>query len=99
MIEISYRNIPVGAKENSTNNFNNVNSISDISLLNEFDVEASKMGTMEKNYLALNGEFDFRDNDSIIPYISENISDENGEFTNDIVLTRTYDNVYSSPRN
>ena len=98
MIQIRYENVATGAKENSTNTMSDINAISDITLLNE-SIIPTQYGTLERNYLVLDGKYEFRKNNSLIPYISNSLSDDNGEFSSDIILTRIYDNNYSAPRN
>lgn len=97
MIQIVYRDVPIGALENSTIQFNNKQSfVNENDLKNEV-VEANKYGTLEEDYYLLDGTFNtFPDTPTQMEYISEEMSDENGIFNTPIVMTRTFTNRYSA---
>lgn len=96
--KIVYRNIPYGAKENCITTATSKQPFVDMEDLKR-DFEVPNYATLEKNRWALNGNFlVFPDTPQNIKYISELMSDENGYFNEDIILTRTYSNNYTSPR-
>lgn len=96
MIKLRYVNVPKGAKENSINEIADIQAFSNLDLLNQ-EVVSSKIATLERNYTLLDGTFEFKEDNSIVPYISLSQSDENGKFTNNLILTRLYNQKYSSP--
>ena len=96
--KIVYINKPTGARENSINTVNDMQSFVNMEEIKE-DVPRPKNATFENDQWLLDGTFEaFPDNPVGLGYISEIISNENGYFEKDIVLTRTYDNSYTSPR-
>ena len=96
--KIIYRNIPYGAKEECITTASSKQTFVDMEDLKR-DFEVPNYATLEKNRWTLNGSFLlFPDNPQNMKYISELMSNENGEFKENIILTRTYANTYTSPR-
>lgn len=99
MVRVVYENIPQGIMTDCETDITDPKSFVDF---NDFQVirQVNQYATLEHNFWKLNGEFEnFPDTPTGLGYISSVISDENGEFTNDIVITRTYGQNYTTPRN
>lgn len=97
MIQIVYRDVPIGALENSTIQFNNKQNFVDENDLKNEVVEADKYGTLEEDYYLLDGTFKtFPDAPTQMEYVSEEMSNEEGIFNTPIIMTRTFTNRYSA---
>jgi len=99
MIKVVYENIPQGIMEDCLTSITDPKSFVDF---NDFKSlrQVAQYATLEHNFWKLNGDFfNFPDTPSGLGYISSVISDENGSFINDIVITRIYGQNYTSPRN
>ena len=97
MIKATYENIPTGSMQNSTTTGNYAQPFVD---WNDFKIQRSvfKYATLERNRWLLDGSFINFPNEPIgLGYISTSMSDANGDFVNDIVITRTYTINYTSP--
>ena len=97
MLKVVYENIPTGSKEESTTDSNYKQPFLD---MNDFKTDrvVSKYATLENNFLDLNGSFlNFPDMPVGLGYMSSIISDSEGNFTNPIVITRTYNANYTAP--
>ena len=97
--KIIYENKPHGATQNSLNTTNDMKPFVNMDEIKQ-GLNISKYATLENNYWKLDGTFSsFPDEPKNIGYISESLSDENGNFDKEISITRTYDSTYTSPRN
>lgn len=97
--KIVYENIPYGAKENSTTITTDKQEFVDMEDLKE-KLPTQRNATLEKNRWKLDGSFlVFPNTPKDLGYISKSMSNSNGVYENNIVLTRTYDTSYTSPRN
>ena len=97
MLKVVYKNIPNGSMEGSITNSNYTQSFVD---MNDFKIDrvVPKFATLEKNFWKLDGTFvDFPNKPIGLGYISTILSDENGNFLDAIVITRTYDANYTAP--
>ena len=93
-----YENIPIGSREGSTTNitypdafvnFNNFKSRNNV----------PKYATLEQGRNLLDGTFiNFPENPQGYGYLSTILTDSNGNLADDIVITRTYNMNYTSPR-
>ena len=101
-IKATYENIPTGSMQNSTTTGTYpMNYSSNFVNFNDFKRARAvpKYATLEENRGVLDGTFiNIASNPSGYGYISSIQANENGGFTNDIVITRTYTNTYSAPR-
>lgn len=100
MVEIkaTYDNIPAGAMAGCTTTGTNAQPFVDFDDFKSQNL-ARKYATLEYKRWKLDGTFlNFPDNPQNIGYISNILSDENGDFADAIVITRTYDASYRSPR-
>ncbi len=97
MISIRYRDVPIGALENQTITFNNKQPwVNENDLKNEI-IQVDKYGTLEQDFYLLDGTYkDFPNEPTNMEYMSEEMSDANGNFAQPIVMTRTFTNRYSS---
>lgn len=97
MIEIVYRDVPIGILEDATIQFNNKQSFVDVNDLNDEIIKAEKYGTLEENHYLLDGSFKtFPNAPTNMEYMSEEMSDSTGTFATPIVMTRTFSNRYSA---
>lgn len=97
----TYENIPTGSMQNSTTTGTYAKNYS-THFVNFDDFKTyrtvPKYATLEENRCLLDGTYLNLPNDPIgYGYLSTLISDENGDFSDNIVITRTYTNNYSSP--
>lgn len=101
-ITATYENIPYGSMQNSTTTGTDaLNYSTNFVNFNDFKTYRAvpKYATLETNRNLLDGTFINVPNNPIgYGYISTMISDANGDFAEDIVITRTYTNNYTSPR-
>ena len=101
-ITATYENIPKGSMENSTTTANNYLQYSQNFVnFNDFKsyLNVPKYATLEEGRNKLDGTFINLPNDPKgYGYISTLISDSNGNFSSNIVITRTYTLNYTSPR-
>lgn len=97
MTEIIYRDVPLGILEDSTIEFNNKQSFVNVNELKDEVIEVEKYGTLEQDFYLLDGTFKtFPDSPSNMEYMSEEMSDEEGNFQMPITMTRTFTNRYSA---
>ncbi len=97
--KIIYRNIPDGANEEAVTTANNKQDFVDMEDLKR-DITVPNNATLEKNRWKLSSNFKvFPDNPSGLKYMSKEMSNENCVWDNQIVLTRTYQGTYTTPRN
>lgn len=101
-ITATYENIPTGSMQNSTTTGTYAKNYS-TNFVNFNDFKSyrsvSKYATLEENRNYLDGTFiNLPANPSGYGYISTLISDAFGNFSSNIVITRTYTNNYSAPR-
>lgn len=97
MIKATYENIPTGSMQNSTTSGNYAQ---DFVNWNDFKTQRTvpKYATLEPDRNWLDGTFlNFPDNPQGLGYMSTIMSDANGDFSNPIVITREYSNVYTAP--
>lgn len=97
-IKATYENIPTGSMENSTTTATYPQSFVD---MNDFKTmrNVPKYATLEQGRNKLDGTFiNMPDNPDNYGYLSTIMTDENGDFSDDIVITRTYTINYTSPR-
>lgn len=101
-ITATYENIPTGSMQNSTTTGTYaLNYSSNFVNFNDFKTYRSvpKYATLEENRNLLDGTFiNLPSNPAGYGYISTIMSDDNGDFANDIVITRTYNYNYTAPR-
>lgn len=101
-IVATYENIPANIMMNSTTTANNVLNYSTHFVdFDDFKTYRTvpKYATLEEGRNLLDGTFKNLPADPVgYGYISTLISDENGDFSSDIVITRTYSQNYTSPR-
>ena len=101
-ITATYENIPTGSMQNSTTTGTYaLNYSSNFVNFNDFKTYRSvpKYATLEQNRNLLDGTFiNLPSNPQGYGYISTIMSDDNGDFANDIVITRTYNYNYTAPR-
>lgn len=93
-----YENIPIGSREGSTTNITYADAFVNF---NDFKSKNNvpKYATLEQGRNKLDGTFiNFPENPQGYGYLSTIITDENGDFEDDIVITRTYNMNYTSPR-
>lgn len=100
-IMATYENIPTGSMQNSnTTGTYAKNYSSSFVDFNDFKTyrNVPKYATLEENRNLLDGTFiNLPSNPVGYGYLSTLISDANGNFSNDIVITRTYNYNYSAP--
>ena len=97
--KIIYENKPYGATQNSINTPNDMQEFVNMEDIKQ-QLIIPKNATLENDLWQLDGSYiSFPDNPIGLGYMSESMSDEEGIFSEDIVLTRIYDNTYTSPRN
>lgn len=97
MLKIVYENIAPGSMQGSTTDSNNKQNFINMNDLKN-DRVVSKYATLEYNFWKLDGTFEnFPDTPKGLGYMSNIMSDENGNFSNDIIITRTYDSTYTAP--
>lgn len=97
-LRIEYTNVPAGSMENSTTT---INYPQDFVNFDDFHTQRNvpKYATLEEGRNILDGTFlNFPSNPEGYGYLSTIMSDENGDFEDDIVITRTYSNNYTAPR-
>lgn len=101
-ITATYENIPTGSMANSTTDATEKLSYStNFVNMNDFKTYRSvpKYATLEQGRNLLDSSFiNVPDNPSGYGYCSSIITDNNGDFASDIVITRTYTQNYTSPR-
>lgn len=98
-LRIEYTNVPTGSMGNSTTSINYPQPFVDF---DDFHTQRQvpKYATLEEGRNILDGTFiNFPTTPVGYGYMSTIMSDENGDFADDIVITRTYTNNYTSPRN
>lgn len=96
-LKVVYENIPPGSMEGSITEANYKQPFVN---MNDFKTNrvVSKYATLENNFWVLDGTFkNFPDSPQELGYISTIMSDENGEFLEPIVITRSYDANYTAP--
>lgn len=96
-LKVVYENIPTGSMEGSTTEAEYKQPFVN---MNDFKTNrvVSKYATLENNFWVLDGTFkNFPDNPQGLGYISTIMSDENGEFSIPIVITRSYNGNYTAP--
>ena len=98
-LKVVYENKPVGVEGNVTNTASEMQEFVDLEELDRAN-DIAHYGTLEGNNWPL------RDDVLILPddletidmgYISNQLSDSNGEFTSPIVITRTYNGSFTAP--
>ncbi len=97
MLKVVYKNIPTGVMQGSVTDANYKQAFLN---MNDFKTErrVSKYATLEKNFWLLDGTFEnFPDVLTGLGYMSNIMSDEKGNFSNAIVITRVYDANYTAP--
>jgi len=98
----TYENIPTGSMANSTTIANNfIQYTQDFVNFNDFKkyLNVPKYATLEQGRNKLDGTFiNLPDNPKEYGYLSTLMSDSNGDFSSDIVITRTYTINYTAPR-
>lgn len=101
-IKATYENIPTGSMENSTTTASDYLEYSaDFVNFDDFKSynNVPKYATLEQGRNKLDGTFiNLPANPQGYGYISTLITDANGDFAEDIVITRTYSLNYTSPR-
>ena len=101
-ITATYENIPIGSMANSTTTASNYKSYSaDFVNFNDFKkyLNVPKYATLEEGRNKLDGTFiNLPANPKGYGYLSTLITDNNGNFSTDIVITRTYTINYTAPR-
>jgi len=101
-ITATYENIPTGSMQNSTTTGTDaLNYSTNFVDFNDFKTYRAvpKYATLETNRNLLDGTFlNVPSNPTGYGYISTMITDENGDFADDIVITRTYTQNYTAPR-
>lgn len=101
-ITATYENIPTGSMQNSTTTGTYAkNYSSNFVNFNDFKTYRTipKYATLEHNRNLLDGTFiNVPSNPSGYGYCSSILTDSNGNFANNIVITRTYTNNYTAPR-
>lgn len=101
-IKATYENIPTGSMENSTTTGTHARNYS-TNFVNFADFKTyrsvPKYATLEQGRNKLDGTFiNLPVNPKGYGYLSTIITDENGDFAEPIVITRTYTLNYTSPR-
>ncbi len=99
MINIEYQDIALNAKNDVTITCNDKQSFSNLNLLKQTNVEYKKFATLEHNFWKLDGTFkNFPDNPEQENFAlwSEQMSDENGNFTTPIEITLSFKNYESA---
>lgn len=97
MLKVVYENIPTGSMQGSITDANYKQAFLN---MNDFKSERQvpKYATLEKNFWLLDGSFEnFPDMPTGLGYISKITSDENGNFADEIIITRIYDANYTAP--
>ena len=101
-ITATYENIPTGSMQNSTTTGTYAKNYSaNFVNFNDFKTYRTvpKYATLEYNRNLLDGTFvNVPANPSGYGYCSSILTDTNGDFSNNIVITRTYTNNYTAPR-
>lgn len=101
-ITATYENIPAGSMQNSTTTGTYaLNYSAGFVNFNDFKTYRSvpKYATLEEGRNKLDGTFiNLPSNPIGYGYLSTLITDENGDFEHDVVITRTYSLNYTSPR-
>ena len=101
-IMATYENIPTGSMQNSTTDANyKKNYSTNFVNMNDFKTQRSvpKYATLEQGRCKLDGTFiNLPDNPSGYGYMSSIMSDADGNFSNNIIITRTYTVNYTAPR-
>lgn len=101
-LTVTYENIPTGSMENSTTTGNYpYNYSSNFVNFNDFKTYRTvpKYATFEQGRNKLDGTFiNLPANPTGYGYLSTLITNNRGNFSSDIVITRTYTNNYTSPR-
>lgn len=99
MIKVKYIDKSPTTKADCTVSCDDKQSYVNLDELNQDNTEIEEYATFELNRTLLNGEFyDFPDNPPTGQvYISESMTDENGNFTTPIVITRTFSQQHTSP--
>lgn len=101
-IVATYENIPYGSMQNSTTTGTYaLNYSTNFVKFSDFKnyLNVPKYATLEQGRNKLDGTFiNLPANPSGYGYISTLISDSLGNFSDDIVITRTYTNNYTAPR-
>lgn len=97
-LRVVYENIPPGSIAGSTSTATYKQSFVNMA---DFKTRRTvpKYATLEKNFWKLDGTFEnFPNTPKKLGYISTIMSDENGQFSNTILITRRYDANYTAPR-
>ena len=95
--KIVYENKPYGATQNSINSVNDMQEFVNMEEIKQ-QLLIPKNATLENDLWQLDGSYiSFPDNPIGIGYISKSMSNEEGIFDDEIILTRIYDNTYTSP--
>lgn len=101
-IMATYENIPTGSMQNSTTTGTNAKNYSTHFVdFNDFRTYRTvpKYATLEQDRNLLDGTFYNLPNDPVgYGYLSTLITNSSGNFSSNIVITRTYAYNYSSPR-
>lgn len=101
-ITATYENIPTGSMQNSTTTATYpLNYSANFVNFNDFKTYRTvpNYATLEQDRNLLDGTFvNVPDNPSGYGYCSSIVTDANGDFANNIVITRTYTNNYTAPR-
>ena len=101
-IVATYENIPTFSMEKSTTTANNYQTYStDFVNFNDFKqyLNVPKYATLEQGRNLLDSSFiNLPDNPKGYGYISSIMTDSNGDFASNIVITRTYEVNITSPR-
>jgi hypothetical protein len=101
-ITATYENIPTGSMQNSTTTGTYAKNYStNFVNFNDFKTYRTvpKYATLEQDRNLLDGTFvNVPANPSGYGYCSSIMTDANGDFANNIVITRTYTNNYTAPR-
>lgn len=98
----TYENIPTGSMQNSTTTANDKQAYSSRFVdMNDFKTQRSvpKYATLEQGRNKLDGTFiNMPNNPQGYGYMSTLMTDNSGNFSSNIVITRTYSINYTSPR-
>ena len=101
-ITATYENIPTGSMQNSTTTGTYaLNYSTGFVNFNDFKTYRTvpKYATLETDRCLLDGTFiNLPTNPQGYGYISTIMTDENGDFSDNIVITRTYSQNYTAPR-
>lgn len=97
-LKVVYEDLAVGARENFSASASGASALSNLSLLTGDEAVKDYINPCELNFVLLNAPGNIIPNDTsnCFALISNEVSDENGDFTTDPVLTLTSSGQYSS---